>query len=93
MLRELEESAKNSLHAVVKERVPDDIQTRTVVNVGTPAMEIVQIASEENADLIVIATHGQSGWKKFISGSVTERVVRTAERPVLTIHAPKVSES
>jgi nucleotide-binding universal stress UspA family protein len=44
-------------------------------------------AIAENVDLIVIATHGQSGWKKFWTGSVTEWVVRLADRSVLTIHS------
>jgi len=49
----------------------------------------VRVASEENADLIVIATHGVTGWRHAMFGSVAEKVVRTARRPVLTIPAPQ----
>jgi len=41
--------------------------------------------TEEDADLIVISTHGQSGWRKFVFGSVAEKVIRIADCPVLTI--------
>jgi nucleotide-binding universal stress UspA family protein len=38
--------------------------------------------------MIVIATHGESGWKKFLFGSVSEKVIRLAECPVLAIPEP-----
>jgi nucleotide-binding universal stress UspA family protein len=56
---------------------------------GSPAYEIVKIANEEGVDLIVIATHSQSGWKQFLHGSVTEKVIKLAVCPVLTIQASK----
>ena len=52
------------------------------------ADEIVGLAAEENADLIVIPTHGESGWHRFVFGSVAEKVVRFAKCPVLTIQIP-----
>jgi nucleotide-binding universal stress UspA family protein len=54
-----------------------------------PADEIVRIANDENVDLIVISTHGRSGWRHLISGSVAEKIVRIASHPVLAIRAPK----
>ena len=59
-----------------------------VMRKGNVAEEIAAAGTEHNADLIVMATHGYSGWKKLLLGSVTERVVRTASIPVLTINAP-----
>jgi nucleotide-binding universal stress UspA family protein len=50
----------------------------------------VRIAEHENADLIVIATHGMTGWRRVLFGSVAEKVVRLAKCPVLTIRAPQV---
>jgi nucleotide-binding universal stress UspA family protein len=88
ILKEVEVSAQKSLEQIEKDQTANDINIRTLLLQGGAAEEIVRAAEEEAADLIVIATHGQSGWKKFISGSVTERVVRLADRPVLTIHAP-----
>lgn len=51
---------------------------------GTPAEEIVRLAEQEHVDLIVMATHGRSGLKHLLMGSVAENVVRKASCPVLT---------
>jgi len=48
-------------------------------------MEIIRIGEEQRADLIVIATHGATGWKDLILGSVAEKVVRLARSPVLVL--------
>lgn len=55
---------------------------------GTPAKEIVRYASDHGFDLIVVGTHGLSGFRRLVLGSVAEAVVRTADRPVLTVHGP-----
>jgi len=86
---ELEISSKKMLEAVVKERVPEKIWVRTEVILGVAADQIVKVADEEKADLIVIATHGQTGWRRLVFGSVTEKVVRLASQPVLTVRAPQ----
>lgn len=54
---------------------------------GNAGREIVRIAGERGADLIVIATHGETGWRHVIFGSVAERVVQHAPCPVLTIRS------
>jgi nucleotide-binding universal stress UspA family protein len=56
--------------------------------VGDPAREIVRLAADEDADLIVIGTHGRSGLTRLLMGSVAEEVVRRAECPVLTVKQP-----
>jgi nucleotide-binding universal stress UspA family protein len=48
-------------------------------------MEILRIGEEQRGDLIVIATHGATGWKDLILGSVAEKVVRLARSPVLVL--------
>ena len=53
--------------------------------IGPPAEEIVRLAHEEDVDLIVMATHGRTGLKHLLMGSVAEAVVRRAECPVLTL--------
>jgi nucleotide-binding universal stress UspA family protein len=50
-------------------------------------MEIIRIAENNGADLIVIATHGMTGWRRLAFGSVTEKVVRLASGPVLVLRA------
>ncbi len=52
---------------------------------GTPADEIVRLAAEKEADLIVIGTHGRTGLKRVLMGSVAEAVTRLAKCPVLTL--------
>lgn len=58
---------------------------KTSVRCGLAAFEIVEAAKEFDADLIVIATHGYTGWKHFAIGSTAERVVRAAPCPVLVV--------
>jgi nucleotide-binding universal stress UspA family protein len=88
-MKEMENTVKDSLKKVAEQRIPEGIRVQTRLIVGTPAHEIAQTAIAENVDIIVIATHGQSGWKKLLIGSVTEQVVRLADRPVLTIQLEK----
>jgi universal stress protein A len=59
---------------------------KAAVRIGVPSHEIVQAAKESDADLIVIATHGYTGWRHFCIGSTAERVVRSATCPVLVVH-------
>jgi len=55
------------------------------VRTGLAAFEIVEAAKDLDVDLIVIATHGYTGWKHFAIGSTAERVVRAAPCPVLVV--------
>jgi len=56
------------------------------VRQGSPFVEIVQYARENAIDLIVMGTHGYTGLKHLLIGSVAENVVRKAPCPVLTVH-------
>ena len=72
------------------------IRVQYVVADGDAAEGIVHTAEKVGADLIVIATHGNTGWRHLAFGSVTEKVVRLAACPVLTIrmssaHAGKIA--
>ncbi|HZR78416.1 MAG TPA: universal stress protein [Chthoniobacterales bacterium] len=55
------------------------------VRCGIASIDIVEAAKEFDVDLIVIATHGYTGWKHFAIGSTAERVVRAAPCPVLVV--------
>jgi universal stress protein A len=76
------------LNRLVVERLPKGISCRTLVRVGSAADEIVRLSESEDVDLIVIATHGRTGWRHLAFGSVAEKVVRTAVRPVLVVQSP-----
>jgi universal stress protein A len=58
---------------------------RSAFRVGLAAHEIAEAAKELDVDLIVIATHGYTGWKHFAIGSTAERLVRAARCPVLVV--------
>jgi nucleotide-binding universal stress UspA family protein len=59
---------------------------------GDPDTTILQTAREVGADLIVLGTHGRTGLRRLLMGSVAEHVVRKAPCPVLTIRTPVESE-
>jgi nucleotide-binding universal stress UspA family protein len=63
----------------------------TFVASGNAAKEILNLAAERHIDLIVMGTHGRTGVKHFLLGSVAERIVRESRVPVLTVH-PKTAE-
>ena len=59
-----------------------------VVREGNAAKEIVLLAEQQLADLLVLGTHGRSGFEQLFLGSVTEKVLRTTRTPVMTIPPP-----
>ena len=77
--------AKESLDRFVGQWFPAEIAIDAVVVHGVAHLEIARVASERNADLIVMATHGRGFVSHALFGSTTERVVRKAPCPVLTI--------
>jgi nucleotide-binding universal stress UspA family protein len=87
--QELEGQAKKSLKNLVEQKLSKDVKAATGVLIGNAAAEVMRYASEKNVDMIVIATHGLSGWRRFISGSTTEQIVRQSACPVLTIRKPQ----
>ena len=58
------------------------------LTMGNPAGEIVRIAAEVGAEMIVLGTHGRTGMSRLLMGSVAEAVVRRAPCPVLVYRAP-----
>lgn len=63
-----------------------NIETTTAVRRGNPRDDILAYANDHDIDLIVMGTHGRTGVKRALLGSVTEDVVRHAEMPVLSVH-------
>jgi universal stress protein A len=85
-----DEMAYRSLSMTLKDRVDESIKSRSIMGKGNPAEEITRSAKEEKVDVIVIGTHGFTGWRHLILGSVAEKVVRLATCPVITIPAHKM---
>jgi nucleotide-binding universal stress UspA family protein len=86
--QELEGQAQKSLKNMAEQKITRGITAVTEVLIGNAAGEVIRYTGEKGVDLIVIATHGLSGWRRFISGSTTEQIVRQASCPVLTIRKP-----
>jgi universal stress protein A len=77
--------AEDSLENFAREHVADKIERELLVRTGDPAVIIVRAAEEIGADLIVMATHGYKGLVRTVLGSVTERVLREAKCPVISL--------
>ena len=65
----------------------EDVVATAVALEGDVASEIITYANKEGCDLVAMATHGRSGIDRFIMGSIAEKVVRGAIKPVLLIRA------
>jgi nucleotide-binding universal stress UspA family protein len=74
--------------AVVSAKHAHGVTVRGLVGRGDAASEIDRMARAENADLIVLATHGWTGWRHLVFGSVAEKVLREAPCPVLSVRSP-----
>lgn len=83
-------TARASMHLqeLADKMTSEGIATTAMICVGTPAEEIGRAVDESGADVVVMGTHGRTGIRKLIAGSVAERVVRTCNVPVLTIRHP-----
>ncbi|AKB50767.1 Universal stress protein [Methanosarcina barkeri str. Wiesmoor] len=85
----LEEYLKNQGKAAIgdveKMGEKTGVKVKPVFLKGIPTDEILEYAQENNIDLIVMGTHGLTGIKKFLIGSVAEKVVRHSRIPVMVI--------
>jgi nucleotide-binding universal stress UspA family protein len=89
LLQRLEAASEEALVATLRARQQSGVKLRTVLRMGAPWKEIASVAEAENADMIVVGTHGRRGVARVLLGSVAERVVRTAPCPVLTVGQTK----
>ena len=64
----------------------DDVKINHVIREGSPAKVILEVANEEQVDLIVMGSSGKSGFDRFIMGSVADKVVNSAKCAVLVVH-------
>jgi nucleotide-binding universal stress UspA family protein len=85
-LADMVAGAKGRLHQALAVEDSRHRYLRKTVKVGDPRIEILAHASAEGVDLIVMGTHGHTGVKRIMLGSVTEFVARVASCPVLTVH-------
>ena len=81
----LEAEGEQATDRVADAAAAAGVETTTTVTSGTAYRAIREYADEQAVDMIVMGTHGRKGLDRYLLGSVTERVVRTADVPVLTV--------
>ncbi|HME94444.1 MAG TPA: universal stress protein [Methylomirabilota bacterium] len=79
------ESANKAMGGLLKRARAAAVKAKSIVLMGIPADVIVRTARTRRAALIVMGTHGRSGFSRFLLGSVASRVVATSPCPVLTV--------
>ena len=89
---QLEDSAERELPRLTDCEELNGLDVEEVIVHGDAAAEIVQVAEERAADLIVISSHGRTGLGRIIFGSTAEAVVRHASCPVLVVKPPPQEE-
>lgn len=84
-MKELEASAKQALEKHPGDSLAAGFQVQRILRHGSPFLEIIRYAKEQDMDLIVMGTHGRTGLAHVLLGSVAEKVVRKSPCPVLTV--------
>lgn len=93
MSEQLEDSAERELPRLTDCEELMGLEVTEVIVHGDAAAEIVRVAGEQEADLIVISSHGRTGLGRMIFGSTAEAVVRHASCPVLVVKPPQEEAS
>ena len=92
--RQTHDAAEKQLSELAAALANKNITVRTEVGTANDVgMELVRIAEQHHVDLIVIATHGMTGWRLIPFGSVTKKVVEEAACPVLVLRAKAAGDA
>jgi nucleotide-binding universal stress UspA family protein len=89
LMIDIEKQAKQALAEVLPPEFRGKLPTEYILLKGMPFVEILQCAGQVKADMIVLGTHGRTGLKHVLFGSVAEKVVRKAACPVLSVRHPR----
>jgi len=79
------DAARNYTQGLEARLKDEGVRVKSITRVGTAAGVILDAARDEQASLIAMATHGETGLKRILLGSVTERVLRKSTVPVLVV--------
>lgn len=88
-LEQMTSAVRAAFERLIQENHLEKFTIQREVRQGNPFYEIVRYAKEADVDLIVMGTHGHTGLAHMLLGSVTEKVVRKAPCPVLTVRDPE----
>jgi len=86
---ELVEDAKARLPKIAKRFVPPSVKVDVLVEQGSAFNVITRVAKQQAVDLIVLTTHGRTGFERVLIGSTAERVVRHAHCPVYVVRSQR----
>jgi nucleotide-binding universal stress UspA family protein len=81
----MEEESNKKMDELLTPDLTEGVSIQRMISRGTPFLEIIRVAKEQDSDMIVLATHGRTGLAHVLMGSVTEKVVRKAPCPVLVV--------
>jgi len=81
---EIEKALHERLSELAKDEIDSSLVTEPLISIGNPAQSIVE--ESEDFDMIVMTTHGRTGFSRFFLGSVSEKVLRMAHVPVLIVN-------
>ncbi|NHN43058.1 universal stress protein [Halorubellus sp. JP-L1] len=87
LLERFEIAGEEATEAVAERASDAGLNAETAILKGSPGHELLEYASEHDADLLAMGTTGRTGLDRYLLGSTTERVVRHADRPVLAVNA------
>jgi nucleotide-binding universal stress UspA family protein len=86
VVREIQTKESNTIAANTQDRFKKEgMRAKVIVETGSPAEVIIAVAKKENASLIIAASHGKHGARKFALGSVTARLIEHSPVPVLVM--------
>jgi nucleotide-binding universal stress UspA family protein len=92
LVKAQQDAALSYLENVSRREEWRNLRVHLAVEIGTPAETIIDYAHREPIDLIVMATHGRSGLRRWVYGSVADKVLRGAALPVLLVRAHPIPE-
>jgi nucleotide-binding universal stress UspA family protein len=79
------EVAEKYINTVNEKLVSEGIETNYILRIGSPADEIIKVEDEMRPDMVVMATHGHSGFGRFDHGSITDKVLHAGNAPLLLV--------
>jgi nucleotide-binding universal stress UspA family protein len=92
IMKDLEKQCKDSFEQQIDKFPPArKVDTETAVLRGVPSREIIDMQKKINADMVVIATHGQTAFEDFLFGNTASKIIRYSKCSVLVVRIPKYS--
>ena len=84
-IQKIVDERKERMEPIVKELEAAGYRVKTLIRMGSPRKEILEVEKEEDVSAIVIGSHGRSNMAEMLLGSVSEKVVRRCKVPVLVV--------